>query len=141
MTVAAFESERAVRYAGHAAPDDPHLPLDQSPSNWASARNARARTVEKFPRNPAKYVMVPGNARARHPVIEQRIREIGSVCRETTRSTGSSRATAASGIITAGVAYQYAKEIFPTASVLKLGMTWPLPEQMIRDFAASVSTG
>ena len=53
-------------------------------------------------------------------------------------STASSRATSSLGIITAGVAYQYAKEIFPTASVLKLGMTWPLPEQLIRDFAASV---
>ena len=42
------------------------------------------------------------------------------------------------GIITAGVAYEYAKEIFPKASVLRLGMTWPLPAALIRRFAASV---
>ncbi len=42
------------------------------------------------------------------------------------------------GIITGGVAYQYAREVFPTASILRLGMTWPLPEKMIRQFAASV---
>ena len=42
------------------------------------------------------------------------------------------------GIITCGVAYQYAKEVFPEASILRLGMTWPLPEKMIRKFAKSV---
>jgi indolepyruvate ferredoxin oxidoreductase alpha subunit len=42
------------------------------------------------------------------------------------------------GIVTDGVAYQYAREVFPSASFLKLGMTYPLPEQMIRDFAAQV---
>ncbi len=42
------------------------------------------------------------------------------------------------GIITAGVAYQYAKEVFPNAAILHLGMTWPLPEMLIRKFAASV---
>jgi len=42
------------------------------------------------------------------------------------------------GIVTSGVAYQYAREAFPKASFLKLGMTWPLPEKMIREFAASV---
>ena len=42
------------------------------------------------------------------------------------------------GIITCGVAYQYAKEVFPTASILRLGLTWPLPTQLIKQFAASV---
>ena len=42
------------------------------------------------------------------------------------------------GFITSGVSYLYVKEAFPEAAVLKLGMCWPLPEQMIRDFAASV---
>jgi indolepyruvate ferredoxin oxidoreductase, alpha subunit len=42
------------------------------------------------------------------------------------------------GVITAGVAYQYVKEVFPTASVLRLGMTWPLPRRLLLTFAASV---
>ena len=42
------------------------------------------------------------------------------------------------GIVTSGVAYQYAREVFPEASFLKLGMTWPLPQKMIKDFAAKV---
>jgi len=42
------------------------------------------------------------------------------------------------GIITSGISYQYAREAFPEASILKLGMTFPLPKNLIRDFAASV---
>ena len=42
------------------------------------------------------------------------------------------------GIVTSGVAYQYAREVFPEASFLKLGMTWPLPEKMIKEFADGV---
>ena len=90
-----------------------------------------------FPRNPAKYVMVPGNAVKRHPVIEARIRAIAEYA-ETCPFNRVEPGDRSLGVITCGVSYQYAKEVFPTASVLKLGMTWPLPEKLIRDFAASV---
>jgi indolepyruvate ferredoxin oxidoreductase alpha subunit len=91
----------------------------------------------KFPRNPSKYVMVPGNAIQRHPVIEQRMRDVADLA-ETFPFNHIEAGDPELGIITAGVAYQYAKEIFPNASILHLGMTWPLPEQLIRRFAASV---
>ena len=42
------------------------------------------------------------------------------------------------GIITAGMPYNYAKDVFPDCSYLKLGMVYPLPEKLIRDFAAKV---
>ncbi len=90
-----------------------------------------------FPRNPAKYVMVPGNAVKRHPVIEQRMKDV-AVMAETFPFNRIEPGSRSLGIITGGIAYQYAKEVFPEASVLKLGMSWPLPEKMIRDFAASV---
>jgi indolepyruvate ferredoxin oxidoreductase alpha subunit len=93
--------------------------------------------VKKFPRNTAKYVMVPANARQRHPVIEQRMRDVAQDA-EASPLNRIEPGERSLGIITAGVAYQYAKEVFPAASILKLGMTWPLPEQMIRDFAASM---
>jgi len=93
--------------------------------------------LPKFPRNPAKYVMVPGNAVKRHPVIEARIRAVAEAA-ETFPHNRIEPGDRSLGVITCGVAYQYAKEVFPTASVLKLGMTWPLPEKMIRGFAASV---
>ena len=91
----------------------------------------------RFPRNPAKYVMVPANARQRHPIVEQRLRDIAEAA-ETLPYNRLEPGDRSLGIITAGVAYQYAKEVFPSASVLHLGMTWPLPERLIRRFAASV---
>jgi indolepyruvate ferredoxin oxidoreductase alpha subunit len=93
--------------------------------------------VKPFPRNPAKYVMVPGNAVKRHPIIEQRIRDV-AVMAETFPFNHIDPGSRPLGIITCGIAYQYAREVFPEASILKLGMSWPLPEKMIRSFANSV---
>ena len=90
-----------------------------------------------FPRNPAKYVMVPGNAVKRHPVIEQRIRALAEFAESFPYNRIEPREHTL-GIITAGVAYQYAREVFPDASILRLGLTWPLPEGVIRQFAESV---
>ena len=85
----------------------------------------------------AKYVMVPGNARRRHPIIEERLQKVREFA-ETFPYNRAEMRNASLGIITDGIAYQYAKEVFPDASLLKLGMTYPLPERMIREFAASV---
>ncbi len=93
--------------------------------------------TKPFPRNPAKYVMVPGNAIKRHPVIEERIRAIAAYAEDYPHNRLEMRGRAL-GIITSGVSYQYAREVFPEASILKLGMSWPLPEGLIRRFAASV---
>ncbi len=90
-----------------------------------------------FPRNPAKYVMVPGNAVKRHPIIEQRMRDVAAFA-ESYPYNRIEPGQPHIGIITCGVAYQYAREVFPDAPILHLGMTWPLPEQLIRRFAASV---
>jgi indolepyruvate ferredoxin oxidoreductase alpha subunit len=84
-----------------------------------------------------KYVMVPGNARRRHPVIEERIKQLKEFA-ETFPYNRMEMGDTSLGIVTDGVAYQYAREVFPNASFLKLGMTYPLPEQMVRDFAAQV---
>jgi len=100
----------------------------------------RTETLTKsrpFPRNPTKYVMVPGNAVKRHPVTEERILRVAEVA-ETFPYNHVEPGKKQLGIITAGIAYQYAKEVFPQASILRLGMTWPLPEQMIRKFSDSV---
>jgi indolepyruvate ferredoxin oxidoreductase alpha subunit len=96
-----------------------------------------ATEAKPFPRNPAKYVMVPGNAVKRHPIIEQRLLDIAAFA-ETFPYNRIEPGDHSLGILTNGVAYQYAKEVFPTASVLRLGMTWPLPEQLIRQFASTV---
>ncbi|MBM9536147.1 indolepyruvate ferredoxin oxidoreductase subunit alpha [Desulfobulbus alkaliphilus] len=91
-------------------------------------------SIEKVP---AKLVMLPGNARVRRKAVEERMaaaRDLAETLPENRIEPGSGLR----GFITSGVPYNYVKEAFPTAPVLKLGMVWPLPEQMIREFAASV---
>lgn len=93
--------------------------------------------LDKFPRNPTKYVMVPAHARKRHPVIEERVQRLAEWA-DTFPYNRIEWGDPALGIVTCGVAYQYAKEVFPHASILRLGMTYPLPPTMVREFAARV---
>ena len=96
--------------------------------------------MKPYEKNIGKYVMMPGNAIRRHPVVEERMKKLA----EFAEATGLNRIEEGTdhkvGIITSSTSYQYVKEVcgdrFP---ILKLGMVWPLPEQKIRDFAASVS--
>ncbi|HEC33928.1 MAG TPA: indolepyruvate ferredoxin oxidoreductase subunit alpha [Chloroflexi bacterium] len=90
-----------------------------------------------FERHPEHYVIIPANARRRHPVIEQRLLDIAEWA-ETAPVNRIEWGDRSLGIITCGMAYQYAREVFEGFSILKLGMTHPLPRQMIRDFAAQV---
>lgn len=90
-------------------------------------------------RDPAKMVMLPANARNRHPLVEQRIVDLETwACEQPFNRVeiGSSKI----GVITAGIAYQYARQALPQAHILKLGMVYPLPKQLIRDFAARCDT-
>jgi indolepyruvate ferredoxin oxidoreductase alpha subunit len=85
----------------------------------------------------AKYVMVPGNARRRHPLIEERIAKLSAFA-ETFSFNRIELRDRTLGIVCNGVSYQYAREVFPEASILKLGMTYPVPAGMLREFAAQV---
>jgi indolepyruvate ferredoxin oxidoreductase alpha subunit len=96
-----------------------------------------APAPDKFPRNLAKYVMVPDNARKKHPLIEERIETLAEFA-ETFPFNRVEWGRTDLGIVTCGVAYEYAKEIFPDASILRLGMTYPLPPALVRDFATKV---
>lgn len=86
----------------------------------------------------AKYVMMPGNAIRRHPVVEERTRKLTEWA-ETASINRLEMGGVKIGIITASTSYQYVKEVFgDSVSVLKLGMTNPLPVKLIQDFAAKV---
>jgi len=85
----------------------------------------------------AKYVMVPGNARRRHPVIEKRIIKLAEYAEAFPYNRVELRDRSL-GIVSNGVAYQYAREVFPDASILKLGMTYPVPVNLLRQFASQV---
>ena len=90
-----------------------------------------------FQRDPAKTTMVPANARRRHALVEQRTKALGEWA-ETCDLNRIERGDRRVGVIVSGVAYQYVKEVRPRASVLKLGLTHPLPAKLIKRFARSV---
>ncbi|MEW6182683.1 MAG: indolepyruvate ferredoxin oxidoreductase subunit alpha [Bacillota bacterium] len=84
-----------------------------------------------------KYVMVPANARVRHSLFDERRERLRQVA-ERTPLNRIEKGDGRIGIITSGIAYYYVKEAFPWASVLKLGMSQPLPSELIRAFARQV---
>ncbi|HSR13580.1 MAG TPA: thiamine pyrophosphate-dependent enzyme, partial [Thermodesulfobacteriota bacterium] len=88
-------------------------------------------------KDPVKFVMLPANARKRHPIVESRMRELAKLA-ETFPGNRIEWGDKKVGIITGGVSYQYAREAMPEASVLKLGMAYPLPVELIRNFARQV---
>ncbi len=92
-----------------------------------------------YEKNIAKYVMMPGNAIKRHPVVEERTRKLIALAEDCPFNRVEMGGTDI-GIITSGTCYQYVKEVLgDTVSVLKLGLVNPMPEKLILDFAASVS--
>ncbi len=89
----------------------------------------------KLEKNPAKLVMLPGNARKRHYDVEQRIVDMEEwSCKQSFNRI--EKGAGKVGVITSGVSYQYVKEVLPDADVLKIGLVYPLPKAMIREFAA-----
>jgi indolepyruvate ferredoxin oxidoreductase, alpha subunit len=90
-----------------------------------------------YERNPQKYVMIPGYAKRRHPVVEERMRKLEEYA-ETCPFNQVVMGDLELGIVATGPSYQYAREVFPKASFLKLGMVWPLPKKMIAEFASKV---
>jgi len=90
-----------------------------------------------FVRDPEKWVMLPAHARNRHRIVEERMRAM----EEFAETFGENRiewGDRSLGFVTAGVSYQYVREAFPGASVLKLGMAHPLPRRLVREFAGGV---
>ncbi len=90
-----------------------------------------------FERNPTKYVMLPGNAQARRPVLLDRLDRLVAYVQESP-VTQAEPGDPEIGVVTSGVAYQYVREVLPDASILKLGITHPLPIESIRAFARGV---
>lgn len=96
--------------------------------------------LKEYERNISKYVMMPGNAKRRHPEVEQRIADLTEYA-ETSPLNRVEYGDKKIGIITSGMCYHYVKEAFgDTVSVLKLGMVYPLPVKLIQDFASQVET-
>ncbi len=90
-------------------------------------------------KNPAKYVMMPGYAKLRHPIVEERTKrltEFAEHCFFNRVEAGQDRSV---GFVTSSTAYQYVKEVFGDRyPVYKLGMIHPMPVETLKEFAASV---
>ena len=96
--------------------------------------------MKPYEKNISKYVMMPGNAIRRHPFVEERTRRLAEWAETASINRVEPGKDHKIGIITSSTSYQYVKEVCgDTYPVLKLGMAWPLPEKLIRDFAASVT--
>ena len=99
----------------------------------------RVEVSKPYEKTPQKYIMMPGNAKLRHPVVEQRtldLTEYAETAPVNVIEEGESRKI---GIITSSTSYQYVKEVFGNKyPVYKLGLIWPMPKKAILDFAASV---
>ena len=95
-----------------------------------------------YARDTRKYICAPANAYLNHPLVEERLRKLTEYGSTGAVETGLNKVELAGGkigVISAGVSYQYAKEAFPEGtSFLKLGLTHPLPEKLIKDFASKV---
>lgn len=93
--------------------------------------------LKPYIKDAPKYVMLPGHARLRHLEVEKRMAALRDYV-ETSPLNRVEWGTREIGIITSGVCYQYVREVMPEVSVLKLGVVNPLPEKLVRDFAAQV---
>ncbi len=111
MTTRVAHSKEGVQISTHTEMDKKDLPIDIS-----------------------KYVMVPGNAFKRHILVEKRMEKLSKLA-ETTSLNSLENGTSGAGFLTTGVSYHYIKEMYPDASVLKLGFTYPFCDSKIREFS------
>ncbi len=93
--------------------------------------------VKDYDTDPSKYVMMPAFAKPRRKVLAARVKDLRRWVEECEFNRAEMKSKEI-GIICAGSQYQHVLEAAPEASVLKLGVTWPLPAQMLHDFASSV---
>jgi len=85
-----------------------------------------------------KWVVIPAHARLLHIQVEERLRRLEAFSEDTEVNRIELGDDRSLGIIASGVSYQYAKEAFPQASFLKLGMSHPLPKKLITKFSQLV---
>jgi indolepyruvate ferredoxin oxidoreductase alpha subunit len=105
--------------------------------SFVETKDFREEVDLPYVKDAAKYVMIPAHARKRHELLVAKLEDLSKFSEgfEHNRAEWGSREI---GIITSGISYQYAKEVFPDASILKIGMSYPLPLELIKSFAREV---
>lgn len=100
-------------------------------------KERKEKPVKDYVKDSAKYVMVPANAQLRHQVVEERLKKLAQASENFSQNFvewGDEEV----GVISSGVAYFYAKEVFKDASFLKLSFSYPLPAKLIKDFCSKI---
>lgn len=96
--------------------------------------------LKPYEKNPAKNVMLPAFAKPKHMAVEQRLLNLTEWAEKAGINCVEDHGAKVS-VITSGISYQYVKEAMgDSVNYLKLGMAYPLPEKLIRDFAAKAET-
>lgn len=90
--------------------------------------------VRPYEKNIGKYVMMPGMAKVRHVAVEERMQRLAQAAGSLPVNT-LQEGSADLAIVTSGIAAQYVAEALPEATVLKLGMVYPLPMDRIRELS------
>ncbi len=94
--------------------------------------------LKDYEKNPQKFIMMPGNAIKRHPVVEERTAALSDFANNCMYNKAEYNGSDI-GIITSGCSYLYVKEVLgDTANILKIGMPHPLPDKLIKEFASKV---
>lgn len=100
----------------------------------------RVEVNKTYEKNPQKYIMMPGNAKLRHPIVEERTRALVKYAETAAINRLEKGEDNSIGFITSSTSYQYLKEVFGDKyPVLKLGMIYPMPEKLLKDFANTVN--
>ena len=97
----------------------------------------RSKKAEGFTRDIKKYVMIPAHAKLRHDYVEKRMEALFEEVNNLSINRMELNDMSV-GFIVGGVSYNYVKEVFPKASVLKIGTCNPLPRKLITEFCGNV---
>ncbi len=98
----------------------------------------REPPARPFIEKPSKNVMIPAYARPRHGAVIEREAKLKAYFAQSAINRWEKREDNSFGVITAGTCYPYVREVLPDATVLKLGASWPLPDELLRKFCESV---
>ncbi len=110
--------------------------VSHSSSMVEFGKRAMLRNVA-FVKNPPRYVPIPIWGRKMRVEVEQRLTDLAeAAC--VSKANRIEYRDRSLGIVTCGIAYQYTREVFPEASILKIGWGYPFPDRLIREFAAGV---
>lgn len=96
------------------------------------------KPIIPYKKNIRKYVATPANAKVMRVKLEERLKAMEAYACKTEINRPEYNDTKV-GVVSSGVAYQYAREAFgEDASYLKLGMTFPMPMDLLKEFASKV---